>query len=148
VGLQDTVVIADKDAVLIADKDHVDDAKEIVKHLKVSGKSEWENHREVHRPWGKYESLIMAPGYQVKVISVNPGAKLSLQKHEHRCEHWIVVAGVARVTKGEDVFSLYTNESVYLPKGTVHSLENDQESVLKIIEIQTGDYLGEDDIIR
>ena len=148
VGVEDLVIVSTKDAILVAHKDRVQDAKVIAGQLKSESRSEWEVHREVYRPWGKYDSIDNGKGYQVKRITVNPGAKLSVQMHHHRTEHWVVVSGVAQVTKGESTFLLSENESTYIPIGIKHALENPGESLLEIIEIQSGSYLGEDDIVR
>ncbi len=148
VGLDDVVVVSTKDATLVAHKDRVQDAKVIASHLKEEGRSEWELHREVYRPWGKYDSVDHGERYQVKRITVKPGAKLSLQMHHHRAEHWVVVSGVARVTNGGKTFLLGENESTYIPIGVVHTLENPGKVPLELIEIQSGSYLGEDDIVR
>jgi mannose-1-phosphate guanylyltransferase len=148
VGLHDVVVVSTPDAALVAHKDYVQDAKVIASELKTEERSEWQLHREVYRPWGKYDSIDRGDRYQVKRITVNPGAKLSLQMHQHRSEHWVVVSGVAKVTLGSEIFFLYENESTYIPIGEVHSLENSGDSKLEIIEIQSGAYLGEDDIFR
>jgi mannose-1-phosphate guanylyltransferase len=122
--------------------------KVIADQLKSESRSEWEVHREVYRPWGKYDSIDNGTRYQVKRITVKPGAKLSVQMHHHRAEHWVVVSGVAQVTKGESNFLLSENESTYIPIGVKHALENAGASLLAIIEIQSGSYLGEDDIVR
>lgn len=148
VGLNNVVVISTKDATLVAHKDSVQDAKLIAADLKKGGRSEWELHREVYRPWGKYDSVDHGERYQVKRITVKPGAKLSVQMHHHRTEHWVVVSGVARVTNGDETFLLAENESTYIPIGVVHALENPGKVPLEIIEIQSGSYLGEDDIVR
>ena len=148
VGLDDIVVVSTKDATLVAHRDRVQDAKLIASKLKEEGRSEWELHREVYRPWGKYDSVDHGDRYQVKRITVNPGAKLSVQLHHHRAEHWVIVSGVARVTNGDDTFLLGENESTYIPIGVVHALENPGKVPLEIIEIQSGSYLGEDDIVR
>ena len=148
IGVSDLVIVDTQDALLIADKNHSQNIKDIVNQLKKENRSEAENHRKVLRPWGYYDSIDADDGFQVKRILVNPGAKLSLQKHQHRAEHWVVVKGVATITRGDDVFVLKENQSTYIPKGEVHRLENTEETDLEIIEIQTGDYLGEDDIIR
>lgn len=148
VGLDDVVVVSTKDATLVASKDRVQDAKVIVSNLKRDGRSEWELHREVYRPWGKYDSVDHGQRYQVKRITVKPGAKLSVQMHHHRAEHWIVVSGSARVTNGERTFLLSENESTYIPIGVIHSLENPGKLDLEIVEVQSGSYLGEDDIVR
>jgi mannose-1-phosphate guanylyltransferase/mannose-6-phosphate isomerase len=147
-GLQDHVVVETKDAVLIAAKDRVQDVKTIVSRLKSTGRSEHVAHREVHRPWGTYDSIENGDGYQVKRITLKPGAAISLQLHRRRSEHWIVVEGSARVTRGEEVFDLQVNQSTYIPAGTRHRIENITEQPLKFIEVQSGDYLGEDDIER
>ena len=148
IGVSDLVIIDTQDALLVADKKYSQNIKNIVNQLKQDNRSEADNHRKVFRPWGYYDSIDADDGFQVKRILVNPGAKLSLQKHEHRAEHWVVVKGVAKVTCGEKTFSLKENQSTYIPKGEVHRLENQEGVDLEIIEIQTGDYLGEDDIIR
>lgn len=148
IGISDLVIVDTQDALLVADKKYSQNIKNIVNQLKKNNRPEADNHRKVFRPWGYYDSIDADDGFQVKRILVNPGAKLSLQKHEHRAEHWVVVKGVAKVTCGENTFSLKENQSTYIPKGEVHRLENTEEIDLEIIEIQTGDYLGEDDIIR
>jgi mannose-1-phosphate guanylyltransferase len=148
IGVSDLVIVDTQDALLVANKNHGQDIKNIVNQLKKDNRPESENHRKVLRPWGYYDSVDADYGFQVKRILVNPGAKLSLQKHQHRAEHWVVVKGVATVTRGDDVFVLKENQSTYIPKGEIHRLENQEKIDLEIIEIQTGDYLGEDDIIR
>lgn len=148
VGLQNMVVVQTKDAVLVAAKDRVQDVKAIVQQLKDQGRSEHKIHREVYRPWGKYDSIDQGPRHQVKHITVNPGQKLSVQMHHHRAEHWIVVAGTALVSiDGVDTM-LSENQSVYIPLGAVHALENPGKIPLELIEVQSGTYLGEDDIVR
>lgn len=148
VGLNDLVVVDTKDALMVAHKDSVQDAKLIAQKLKVDERSEWELHREVYRPWGKYDSIDSGDGYQVKRITVKPGAKLSVQMHHYRAEHWIVVSGCAKVTNGEQTFLLSENESTYIPVGVTHALENPGKVNLELIEVQSGSYLGEDDIVR
>jgi mannose-1-phosphate guanylyltransferase/mannose-6-phosphate isomerase len=148
VGLQGHVVVETKDAVLVAPKDRVQDVKQLVARIKESGRSEHAIHREVFRPWGSYDSVENGSRYQVKRLTVTPGASMSLQLHHHRAEHWIVVAGRARVTRGEEVFELVENQSTYIPVGTKHRIENPGPDILHIIEVQSGDYLGEDDIVR
>ena len=148
VGLENIVVVSTKDAVLVAHKDSVQDSKSIVKHLKALFRVESEVHRDVFRPWGKYESIGQGPRYQVKCITVNPGGKLSVQLHHHRAEHWVVVSGTARVLNGDSTFLLSENESTYIKVGSIHSLENPGKVPLELIEIQSGSYLGEDDIVR
>lgn len=147
-GVSNLVIIDTKDALLVADKSKVQDIKVIVNKLKEDGRPEAIHHKTVYRPWGHYTSISQGQRHQTKRISVHAGAKLSLQKHHHRSEHWIVVKGTAKVTKGEETFILTENESVYLPIGVVHALENPGKITLEIIEVQTGSYLGEDDIIR
>ena len=148
VGMKDVVVIETSDAVLVAHKERVQDVREIVNRLAAEGRPEREQHRKVHRPWGTYETVDAGAGFQVKRLTVNVGAALSLQRHERRAEHWVVVRGTARVTRGEEVFLLQENESTYVPQGTNHRLENSGQTPLEIIEVQSGSYLGEDDIER
>lgn len=148
VGLNNMIVVETPDAVLVASRDHIDHVKEMVSILKASGRSETIAHRKIHRPWGNYDSIDNGVRFQVKRIVVNPGAKLSLQMHYHRAEHWIVVTGTARVTRGDEVFVLAENQSTYIPLGTTHRLENPGIVPLEIIEVQSGAYLGEDDIVR
>lgn len=148
VGLRDTVVVQTKDAVLVAPRDRAQEVKQIVARIKASGRSEHQLHREVYRPWGKYDSVDNGKRYQVKRITVKPGAKLSVQMHHHRAEHWVVVSGTASVTLNGEVRLLCENESIYLPVGAVHALENPGKIDLELIEIQVGAYLGEDDIVR
>ena len=148
VGLTDCVVIETPDAVLVSPRDRVQDVKKLVNHLQSEGREEISDHRQVFRPWGSYDSIDVGERFQVKRIVVNPGAKLSLQMHHHRAEHWIVVQGTARVTRGEDEFLLGENESTYIPMGTTHRLENPGKVPLHLIEVQSGTYLGEDDIVR
>jgi mannose-1-phosphate guanylyltransferase / mannose-6-phosphate isomerase len=148
VGLADHVVIETKDAVMVAPKSRVQDVKRLVERMKEAGRPEPGLHREVFRPWGSYDSVDAGPRFQVKRLTVKPGAVLSLQKHAHRAEHWVVVKGTARITRGEDVFLLAENESTFIPVGTVHRIENPGEELLQIIEVQSGGYLGEDDIVR
>ncbi|HYE37829.1 mannose-1-phosphate guanylyltransferase/mannose-6-phosphate isomerase [Methylocaldum sp.] len=148
VGMQDVVVIETTDAVLVAHKDKAQDVKAITEHLKKAARSEHMFHAKVHRPWGDYESIDNGSRYQVKRLTIKPGATLSLQMHHHRAEHWIVVKGTARVTRGEDTFLLTENESTYIPLGIKHRLENPGTIPLEIIEVQSGSYLGEDDIVR
>jgi len=147
-GLNDVVVVSTKDATLVARKDRVQEVKAFVSQLQCNGRSEWELHREVFRPWGKYDSVDEGVGYKVKRITVNPGAKLSVQMHHHRAEHWVVVSGTAKVTNGNETFLLSENESTFIPVGVVHALENPGDGPLEIIEVQYGPYLGEDDIVR
>lgn len=148
VGVDDLVIVETKDAVLVAHKDHVQDVKKIVEQLKSRGRSEHINHREVYRPWGVYDSVDNGHRYQVKRITVKPGAKLSVQMHHHRAEHWIVVSGTAKVTNGERTYLVCENESTYIPIGQIHALENPGVIPLELIEVQSGSYLGEDDIVR
>jgi len=148
VGLTDTIVIETPDAILVADKSQVQQVKAIVNQLKANGDPEAQNHRKVHRPWGYYDSIDMGARFQVKRIVVNPGAKLSLQMHYHRAEHWIVVTGTAEVTCGDKVLLLSENQSTYIPLGVTHRLANPGRTPLEMIEVQSGAYLGEDDIVR
>lgn len=148
VGLDDLVIVETKDAVLVAHKDHVQDVKKIVEQLKSGSRTEHINHREVYRPWGVYDSVDNGHRYQVKRITVKPGAKLSVQMHHHRAEHWIVVSGTAKVTNGEKTYLVCENESTYIPIGQIHALENPGVIPLELIEVQSGSYLGEDDIVR
>jgi mannose-1-phosphate guanylyltransferase len=148
VGVHDLVIISTKDAVMVAHKDSVQDVKIIAQQLKDEKRSEWDLHREVYRPWGKYDSIDSDDGYQVKRLTVNPGAKLSVQMHHHRSEHWVVVAGRARVHYGDESHDLEVNESTYHGKEVVHALENAGNIPLELIEVQVGSYLGEDDIVR
>jgi len=147
-GLRDVLVVETKDAVLIASRDRTQDVKRIVTKLKKQRRSEVESHTVVHRPWGSYETIALGPRFQVKRIIVKPREKLSLQMHHHRAEHWIVVCGTARVTCGEREFLLAENESTYIPLGSQHRLENPGAIPLELIEVQSGSYLGEDDIVR
>ncbi|MAB42591.1 MAG: mannose-1-phosphate guanylyltransferase/mannose-6-phosphate isomerase [Pseudomonadales bacterium] len=148
VGVGDLVVVETKDAVLVTRKDCVQDVKKVVERLKNDGRHEHMNHREVYRPWGVYDSIDNGHRYQVKRITVKPGAKLSVQMHHHRAEHWIVVSGTAKVTNGEKTYLVTENQSTYIPIGQVHSLENPGVIDLELIEVQSGSYLGEDDIVR
>ena len=148
VGVEDLVVVETKDAVLVAHKDRVQEVKKIVERLKREGRQEHINHREVYRPWGVYDSIDKGDRYQVKCITVKPGAKLSVQMHHHRAEHWVVVSGTAKVTIGDKTQLVSENESTYIPIGQVHALENPGKIPLELIEVQSGSYLGEDDIIR
>jgi len=148
VGVRDHIVVETTDAVMVAPKARAQDVKRIVEQLKAQGRSEHLMHRRVYRPWGWYEGIASSERFQVKQICVNPGASLSLQMHHHRAEHWIVVKGTARVTRGDDVFLLGEDESTYIPLGISHRLENPGKIPLHLIEVQTGSYLGEDDIVR
>lgn len=148
VGLEDYVVVETKDAVLVAPKDRVQDVKKLVARLKADGRYEHSLHREVFRPWGSYDSVEAGDRFQVKRLSVKPGAQMSLQLHHHRAEHWIVVSGTARITRGDEVFLLEENQSTYIPVGAKHRIENPGKIPLHIIEVQSGSYLGEDDIVR
>ncbi len=148
IGLDDIVVVETKDSVLVANRHKVQDIKAIVNRLKSENRSEFKFHREVFRPWGSYDSVDNGERYQVKRISVKPGEKLSVQMHHHRAEHWIVVSGTASVTIGETTQLVTENESVYIPIGEVHALENPGKIPLELIEVQSGSYLGEDDIVR
>lgn len=148
VGVRDLVVVATPDAVLVADRNNAQDVKKVVEALKLTARKETEFQHVVHRPWGSYEGLAHGSRYQVKRILVKPGASLSLQKHHHRAEHWIVVKGTAKIVRGEDELLLSENQSTYIPLGVVHRLENPGRIDLEMIEVQSGSYLGEDDIVR
>lgn len=147
-GVDNVVVIETPDAVLVANKDKVQNIKEIVNKLKEQDRSETSLHREVYRPWGKYDSVDSSERFQVKRITVNPGAKLSVQMHHHRAEHWVIVSGTAKVTLDGESTLLSENQSTYIPIGVVHALENPGKLPLEMIEVQSGSYLGEDDIVR
>jgi len=148
IGVKDLVVVETNDAVLVTHKDQVQRVKQVVDHLKSKDRTEHLMHRKVFRPWGSYEGIDVGERFQVKRIIVNPGGKLSLQMHHHRAEHWVVVSGTARVTCGDDVKLLTENESTYIPIGMNHRLENPGKVPLHLIEVQSGSYLGEDDIVR
>jgi mannose-1-phosphate guanylyltransferase/mannose-6-phosphate isomerase len=148
VGLQDVIVVETPDAVLVASREKSQDVKNIVAQLGREQRGEQVLHRKVHRPWGWYDSIDHGPRHQVKRIMVKPGASLSLQMHHHRAEHWIVVTGTAEVTVGERVILLAENQSTYIPLGEKHRLRNPGKVPLEIIEVQSGSYLGEDDIVR
>jgi mannose-1-phosphate guanylyltransferase/mannose-6-phosphate isomerase len=148
VGVQGLVVVETPDAVLVADRAHSQDVKKIVASLEAQGREEKNLHRKVHRPWGWYDSIDSGPRFQVKRIMVKPGASLSLQMHHHRAEHWIVVSGTAEVTNGDQVVMVSENQSIYIPLGQKHRLANPGKVPLEIIEVQSGSYLGEDDIVR
>ncbi|HEY4881725.1 MAG TPA: mannose-1-phosphate guanylyltransferase/mannose-6-phosphate isomerase [Steroidobacteraceae bacterium] len=148
VGLRDHVVVETKDAVLVAPKDRVQDVKKLVARLKGAGRYEYSLHREVFRPWGSYDSIDTGDRFQVKRLVVNPGGVLSLQMHHHRAEHWVVVSGTASITRGDETFLLEENQSTYIPIGVRHRIENPGRIPLHIIEVQSGSYLGEDDITR
>lgn len=148
IGIEDLVVVETKDAVMIAPKERVQEVKQVVDQLKRQSRSEAEIHRKAYRPWGHYDSVDNGERHQTKRIVVKPGAKLSLQKHHHRAEHWVVVKGTALVTRGDEQILLTENESTFIPLGTVHRLENPGVIPLEIVEVQSGSYLGEDDIVR
>ncbi len=148
VGLEDVIIVETKDAVMVSHKNAVQDIKEVVGRLKERDRPEYLHHRDVYRPWGHYDCIDGGERYQVKRIRVKPGAKLSVQMHHHRADHWIVVSGSARVTVDERTFLVTENESTYIPIGAVHSLENPGKVDLDLIEVQSGAYLGEDDIVR
>jgi len=147
-GVKDLVIVDTKDALLVAHKNDVEDVKQLVEILKKQQRSEYIHHREVYRPWGKYDSMDQGQRFQVKRITVKPKAKLSVQMHHHRAEHWVVVSGTAKVTIDNVEKLISENESVYIPIGAVHALENPGKMPIELIEIQSGSYLGEDDIVR
>jgi len=148
IGVENLTIVNTPDALLISKTDEVKNINQLLSQLKLTNKKELTDNNLVYRPWGYFNSIANQKNYQIKIILLNPGAKISLQKHEHRSEHWIIISGVATVTLGKKVFNLHENQSTFIPKGEIHRLENHQINDLKIIEIQTGDYLGEDDIIR
>lgn len=148
VGLQDVVVVETDDAVLVGHRERIQEVKDIVGRIKANGRSEATWHRKVYRPWGAYDSIDNGQRFQVKRITVKPGATLSLQMHHHRAEHWIVVSGTAEVTRGDEVLLLTENQSTYIPLGVTHRLKNPGKLPLELIEVQSGSYLGEDDIVR
>jgi mannose-1-phosphate guanylyltransferase/mannose-6-phosphate isomerase len=148
VGVKDLVVVSTSDSVMVIPRARAQEVRELVARLKATKRAEATDHKRVHRPWGHYESIDMGERFQVKRIVVIPGGILSLQKHQHRAEHWVVVRGTAEVTTGEAIRELHENESVYIPLGTVHRLANKGKIPLELIEVQTGSYLGEDDIVR
>jgi mannose-1-phosphate guanylyltransferase/mannose-6-phosphate isomerase len=147
-GLRDAVVVETDDAVLVASKTEAERVKDVVGHLHAANRTEHVSHRRVYRPWGYYESIDDGDRFQVKRLMVKPGAALSLQMHHHRAEHWVVVSGTAKVTRGDEVMLLAENQSTYIPIGTKHRLENPGKVSLCLIEVQSGGYLGEDDIVR
>jgi mannose-1-phosphate guanylyltransferase/mannose-6-phosphate isomerase len=147
-GAKDLVVVSTPDAVLVLPRARAQEVRDLVARLKSEKRSEATDHRRVHRPWGFYDSIDAGERFQVKRIVVQPGGALSLQKHRHRAEHWVVVRGTAEVTIGDDVKAVHENESIYIPIGAVHRLANHGKIPLELIEVQTGSYLGEDDIVR
>jgi mannose-1-phosphate guanylyltransferase/mannose-6-phosphate isomerase len=148
VGVENQIVVETRDAVLVTTREHAQDVKKIVESLKARKRPETENHPKVYRPWGWYDSIANAPGFQVKRIGVNPGQKLSLQLHHKRAEHWIIVKGTARVTIDDKTFDLGENQSCFIPLGSKHRLENTTKDPIELVEVQCGSYLGEDDIVR
>ena len=148
IGVKDLVIVDTTDAVLVADRNKGQDVKEVVRHLERTGRDEHRTHRRVFRPWGSYDSVHQGKGFKVKHITVRPGQRLSLQSHRQRAEHWIVVRGVARVTRNTETFLVRENQSTFIPRGARHRLENPGETPLELVEVQTGAYLGEDDIVR
>ncbi len=148
VGVRDLIIVETQDAVLVADRSKAQGVNQIVERLKLEQRAEENFHRIVYRPWGSFDSVDEGEGYQVKHISVKPGARLSKQMHHHRAEHWVVVRGTARVFRNDEIFDLHENESVFIPLGATHYLENPGDEALDIIEVQSGSYLGEDDIVR
>lgn len=148
IGVDNVVIVETADAVLVANRDNAQDVKKVVEWLNASGRQESVTHRRVVRPWGDYEGLDQGERFQVKRIVVKPGAQLSLQMHHHRAEHWIVVKGTALVTNGDKEIMLTENQSTYIPLGATHRLSNPGKIPLELIEVQSGSYLGEDDIVR
>ena len=147
-GVSNLVVVDTDDAVLVADRASTEAVRDVVEHLRAAGRPEHARHRRVHRPWGFYEPVYGAQGFQVKRLRIDPGARLSLQMHRRRSEHWVVVRGIASVTRAGETFDVAEGESTYIPPGTKHRIENGSETPLEVIEVQCGDYLGEDDIVR
>jgi mannose-1-phosphate guanylyltransferase/mannose-6-phosphate isomerase len=147
-GVENLVVIATEDAVLVARRDNLGEMKQLVEKVKIAAPQLAEDHLRVHRPWGSYQSLDQGDRYQVKRIVVKPAGRLSLQLHHHRAEHWVVVRGTARIVVGQETKIIHENESIYIPIGLQHRLENPGKIDLELIEVQTGSYLGEDDIVR
>jgi mannose-1-phosphate guanylyltransferase/mannose-6-phosphate isomerase len=147
-GTEDLIIVDTQDAVLVASASHAEQVKDVVAMLNREGRLEATDHRRVARPWGAYDSVDAAERFQVKRLTVKPGAKLSLQMHHHRAEHWVVVKGTAKVTRDDETILVRENESVYIPLGAVHRLENPGKIMLEVIEVQSGGYLGEDDIVR
>jgi mannose-1-phosphate guanylyltransferase/mannose-6-phosphate isomerase len=147
-GVQDLVIVETGDSLLVASRDSAEDVKDIVAELKRRGREEEQSHSRHHRPWGFYETIDIGDRFQVKHLMVKPGAQLSLQMHHHRAEHWVVVSGTGRITRGQENMLLGPNESTYIPMGMAHRLENPGKLPLHIIEVQSGAYLGEDDIVR
>ncbi len=147
-GVADLVIVDTPDALLVADRNATQDTRKIVDRLRQAGRDEYRHPRRVYRPWGHYERVDGGDGFQVKRLTIRPGGQLSLQMHQHRAEHWVVVRGTAKVTRGEETFLLSENQSTYIPQGTRHRLENPTEDMLDLIEVQSGSYLGEDDIVR
>ncbi|ERK09466.1 Mannose-1-phosphate guanylyltransferase (GDP) [Pantoea sp. AS-PWVM4] len=148
IGVENLVIVNTKDAVLIIDKTKVQDVKKVIQHLKVHNRKEFRLHRESYRPWGRHDEVVTAPRYHVNRVTVKPGGKFSLQKHLHRAEHWVVLSGTAEVTLDDRVFLLTENQSTFIPPGVVHMLENPGKIPLELLEIESGSYLGDDDIIR
>jgi mannose-1-phosphate guanylyltransferase/mannose-6-phosphate isomerase len=148
IGIENMIVIVTDDAVLVAKKDAAQDVKKIVEQLKATNRPEPKTHTTVYRPWGSYHGVDIGDRFQVKRITVNPGGRLSLQKHAKRAEHWVVVSGRATVTRDDETLELGADQSTYIPIGMTHRLENKTDQPLHLIEIQSGDYLGEDDIVR
>ena len=147
-GLNNIAVVATKDAILVAPKDKAEAVKDVVAVLSAKGRTEAKTPLRTVRPWGAFEGLRQGPGFQVKLLTINPNAGISLQYHNHRAEHWVVVAGRARVTRNEEILELNANQSTYIAAGIHHQLENPGSEPLHVVEVQSGDYLGEDDIIR
>jgi len=148
VGIDNLIVVETADAVLVAHKDQAQQVKQVVDRIKQDQRTEHQIHRRVHRPWGSYEGVDTGERFQVKRITVSPGSSLSLQMHHHRAEHWVVVKGTAEVTRGEETFLISENESTFIPIGVTHRLKNPGTLPLELIEVQSGSYLGEDDIVR
>jgi mannose-1-phosphate guanylyltransferase/mannose-6-phosphate isomerase len=147
-GVKDLIVVDTTDATLVLPKDRAQDVRQVVDALKAQGAPEITQPKVSLRPWGSWQSLLKGPGYQIKLLEIKPGAKPSLQLHHHRSEHWVVVAGTALVTRNDETIEVRVNESVFIPMGAAHRIENCGREMLQVIEVQVGDYLGEDDIVR
>jgi len=148
IGLDNLIIVDTPDAIFIATKDKAQEVKSVVESLQANDRSESDTHRKVYRPWGWYDSIESGKSFQVKRLHIEPGAKLSLQMHHKRAEHWVVVSGTASVTNGDQILTLNKGESTYIPLGITHSLANKTRELLEVIEVQSGSYLGEDDIVR
>ncbi|HCD3591032.1 TPA: cupin domain-containing protein, partial [Klebsiella pneumoniae] len=148
IGVDNLVIINTKDAVLVIDKSQVQDVKKVVEYLKINLRREYKLHRESYRPWGRHDEIVNTKKYHINKVTVKPGGKFSLQRHLHRAEHWVILSGTAEVTLDDKVFLLTENQSTFIPAGSIHMLENPGKIPLELLEIESGSYLGDDDIIR